>query len=215
MHMWQSRVEIEHYSIAYFERITAFEALYTQRVWAPPVTRKYCFTALRTREIRHGIMFDFYLGLPHICWGRSWKTVLHGNNYVDWKKTICSFPGLHHPEIWLLYLCIGSNQILKIVKSRVPVRHWLSVYDFIINAPSSENLLYNNVQNSDSWKSNYGSIAVLEWGAKIDTILHLCTIKICVTLFEVPVPQVTKQGWSFQNKVITCLLLFVLCQGWQ
>ena len=26
-HMWQSRVEIEHYSIAYFDRIAAFEAL--------------------------------------------------------------------------------------------------------------------------------------------------------------------------------------------
>ena len=26
--MWQSRVEIEHYSIAYFNRVTAFEALY-------------------------------------------------------------------------------------------------------------------------------------------------------------------------------------------
>ena len=26
--MWQSRVEIEHYSIAYFDQITAFEALY-------------------------------------------------------------------------------------------------------------------------------------------------------------------------------------------
>ena len=26
-HMWQSRVEIEHYSVAYFYRITAFEAL--------------------------------------------------------------------------------------------------------------------------------------------------------------------------------------------
>ena len=25
--MWQSQVEIEHYSIAYFERIAAFEAL--------------------------------------------------------------------------------------------------------------------------------------------------------------------------------------------
>ena len=25
--MWHSRVEIEHYSIAYFERIAAFEAL--------------------------------------------------------------------------------------------------------------------------------------------------------------------------------------------
>ena len=27
MHMWQSRVEIEHYSIAYFARIDVFEAL--------------------------------------------------------------------------------------------------------------------------------------------------------------------------------------------
>ena len=26
-YMWQSRVEIEHYSIAYFDCITAFEAL--------------------------------------------------------------------------------------------------------------------------------------------------------------------------------------------
>jgi len=58
--LWQSRVEIEHYSVAYFDRIAAFEALYrrtsvkggahtrwvnssilatfTQRVWAPPLT---------------------------------------------------------------------------------------------------------------------------------------------------------------------------------
>ena len=27
INMWQSRVEIEHYSVAYFDRITAFEAL--------------------------------------------------------------------------------------------------------------------------------------------------------------------------------------------
>ena len=27
MHMWQSRVEIKHYSVAYFDRITVFEAL--------------------------------------------------------------------------------------------------------------------------------------------------------------------------------------------
>ena len=26
-HVWQSRVEIEHYSVAYFDRIAAFEAL--------------------------------------------------------------------------------------------------------------------------------------------------------------------------------------------
>ena len=27
LHVWQSRVEIEHYSVAYFERITQFKAL--------------------------------------------------------------------------------------------------------------------------------------------------------------------------------------------
>ena len=27
IHVWQSRVEIEHYSVAYFARIAAFEAL--------------------------------------------------------------------------------------------------------------------------------------------------------------------------------------------
>ena len=27
-YMWQSRVEIEHYSVAYIDRVTAFEALY-------------------------------------------------------------------------------------------------------------------------------------------------------------------------------------------
>ena len=27
MYMWQSRVEIEHYSVVYFDRITAFEVL--------------------------------------------------------------------------------------------------------------------------------------------------------------------------------------------
>ena len=27
IYMWQSRVEIEHYSVAYFARIAAFEAL--------------------------------------------------------------------------------------------------------------------------------------------------------------------------------------------
>ena len=28
MYMWQSRVEIEHYSVAYFDCITVFEVLY-------------------------------------------------------------------------------------------------------------------------------------------------------------------------------------------
>ena len=28
LHMWQSRIEIEYYSVVYFERITKFDALY-------------------------------------------------------------------------------------------------------------------------------------------------------------------------------------------
>ena len=28
MYMWQSRVEIKHYSVAYFDHITAFKVLY-------------------------------------------------------------------------------------------------------------------------------------------------------------------------------------------
>ena len=60
LYMWQSRVEIEGYSVAYFDRIVAFEAPYrwasvkggahthfvdvwishesTKRIWAPPLT---------------------------------------------------------------------------------------------------------------------------------------------------------------------------------
>ena len=60
MHVWQSCVEIEGYSVAYFDRIAVFEALYhwtsikggahtrfvdawmsnesTKRIWAPPLT---------------------------------------------------------------------------------------------------------------------------------------------------------------------------------
>ena len=41
LHMWQSRVEIEHYSVAYFERGN-------------------------TVELHNRIMFDFYPGLPHM-----------------------------------------------------------------------------------------------------------------------------------------------------
>ena len=68
MYMWQSRVEIEDYSVAYFDRITVFEAPYrwtsvkggahtrfvdawianesTKRVWAPPLTEVQRYGAL-------------------------------------------------------------------------------------------------------------------------------------------------------------------------
>ena len=67
--MWQSRVEIEGYSVAYFDRITVFEALYrwtfikggahmcfvdawisnesTKRIWAPPLTEVQQYAALK------------------------------------------------------------------------------------------------------------------------------------------------------------------------
>ena len=66
--MWQSHVEIEGYSIAYFDRIAAFEALYhwtsvkggahmrfldlwisnnsTKRIWALPLTEVQHYGAL-------------------------------------------------------------------------------------------------------------------------------------------------------------------------
>ena len=66
--MWQSRVEIEGYSVAYFDRIAAFKAPYrwtsvkggahtrfvdslaiyasTKRVWAPPLTEVQRYGAL-------------------------------------------------------------------------------------------------------------------------------------------------------------------------
>ena len=68
IHMWQSRVEIEGYSVAYFDRIAAFKAPYrwtsikggahmrfvdsldihasTKHVWAPPLTEVQRYGAL-------------------------------------------------------------------------------------------------------------------------------------------------------------------------
>ena len=49
-YMWQSRVEIEHYSVAYFARIAAFEALvsahqYLHVYTAPPLTEVLRYSA--------------------------------------------------------------------------------------------------------------------------------------------------------------------------
>ena len=88
--MWQSRVEIEHYSIAYFDHVTAFEALY--RSTSIKGGARMCYVDLsdidgaslhmspvfngstaiqriergNTVEIRNGIMFQFLPGLPHM-----------------------------------------------------------------------------------------------------------------------------------------------------
>ena len=88
--MWQSQVEIEHYSVAYFARIAAFEALlrgasvkggahalgklintchiYTVRM-SPALNRSsalWRFERSNAIEICNEIMFSFYPGLPHM-----------------------------------------------------------------------------------------------------------------------------------------------------
>ena len=84
--MWLSQVEIEHYSVVYFARITAFEALQLRTFmqcrahtccwysWiyaadmSPALKRSSVlqhFECGNVIEIRNEIMFDFYPGLPH------------------------------------------------------------------------------------------------------------------------------------------------------
>ena len=96
--MWQSRVEIEDYSVVYFNRIVAFEVPYrwtsvkggahtrfidvwishesTKHVWALPLTEAQQYGASKATmwlkyaiEICNRITFDFYTGLPHIHFG--------------------------------------------------------------------------------------------------------------------------------------------------
>ena len=92
IYMWQSHVEIEGYSVAYFNRIAVFKVPYRwtsvkgeahmhfvdlhasmEHVWAPPLTEVQWYgasnTAMRLKyaiEIRDGITFNFHTGLPHI-----------------------------------------------------------------------------------------------------------------------------------------------------
>ena len=63
--MWQSCVEIEGYSVAYFDRIAVFEALSL----SPALNGSSAlqrFERSDAIEIRDGITFDFYTGLPHM-----------------------------------------------------------------------------------------------------------------------------------------------------
>ena len=75
-HVWQSWVEIEHYSEAYFDCVTAFEVLCrctnTRHIYAVRMSPALNVSSALQHfkrgnaiEIRNGIMFDFYLGLPH------------------------------------------------------------------------------------------------------------------------------------------------------
>ena len=102
-HMWQSRVEIEHYSIVYFERITALKALYCSAFIKGGTHACYVdfdaalqhmspalngSTALQrcehdnAVEICNRIMFDFYPGLPHMQVQASTHPSTHIHAYI-------------------------------------------------------------------------------------------------------------------------------------
>ena len=96
------------FSVAYFDRITAFETLCcwtsikggaqfvgsldiyasTKRVWAPPLAKVQQYSASNSNaiEIRDRITFDFYMGLPHIL--TKW------NNFCTSSITLVDFLGL-------------------------------------------------------------------------------------------------------------------------
>ena len=65
MHMWQSRVEMEGYSVAYFDRVAVFEALPLSPALngRSALQRFECSNAI---EIHDGITFNFYTRLPHM-----------------------------------------------------------------------------------------------------------------------------------------------------
>ena len=64
MCMWQSRVEIEGYSVVYFDRIAVFEAHMSPTLHGSSAI--WCFKGSDGIEIRDRITFDFYTGLPHM-----------------------------------------------------------------------------------------------------------------------------------------------------
>ena len=70
--MWQSRIEFEYYSIVYFKAHTHFvdvsDIHYIVHV-SSTLSGSSVLWRVQLRnalEIRNGIIFDFYLGLPHI-----------------------------------------------------------------------------------------------------------------------------------------------------
>ena len=96
--MWQSRVEIEGYSVLYFDCIAAFEASYrwtsvkggahmhfldlldihaSMKRDKPSPWRKFSDTALQTQKCDQNTRHDFYMGLPHMfC--VLWKSTQDG-----------------------------------------------------------------------------------------------------------------------------------------
>ena len=87
IHLWESRVEIESYSVMYFDRIAPSEAPYRwtsgkgrahmhfiehyifmhlQSMYEPGNSVIWSFKHSNMIQIRDGITFDFYTGLPHV-----------------------------------------------------------------------------------------------------------------------------------------------------
>ena len=110
-HIWQSWVEIKHYSIAYFDCITTFKALWRRtsvkgsyvlrrliRYSCTFTARTVCMSLVLNRssvlqrfergnavEIHNGIMFDFYLGLPQLKQSRRMQA--EGQKQVQVRVT--------------------------------------------------------------------------------------------------------------------------------
>ena len=94
--MWQSQVEIQHYSVVYFNCITAFEVLYhrtsikggadmrcvnvvsihefTQSSSLNRSSALEHFKRSNAIEIRNGI-FNFYPGLPHMAYKTQYRLI--------------------------------------------------------------------------------------------------------------------------------------------
>ena len=112
--MWQSRIEIKYYSVVYFERVTKFDALclgwgsYVLRerirysciyiaCTSPTLSESSALQHVKLSdalEIRNRIIFDFYSGLPHVCY----------KHY-----TCCLFKGVYHVHIYM-YTCIYNTE---------------------------------------------------------------------------------------------------------
>ena len=120
--MWQSRVEIEHYSVVYFDHITTgskssnaelplraglictaktHEYLLSLRsAYEPCPLWKFalqCFECGNAVKIHNGIMFDFYLRLPQI---HNCIIMVHSNTAYKMRNiiniTICGNDVLHN-----------------------------------------------------------------------------------------------------------------------
>ena len=63
-YMWQSRVEIESYSVGYFDRITSYKTHVSPALNRSSATWR--FEGSDAIEIRDRITFDFYMGPSHI-----------------------------------------------------------------------------------------------------------------------------------------------------